>query len=102
VLAQAQVSVAMGGGTELAHVNADMVLLSERLTDLVDALDTARKTLRVIRQNFGWAVAYNALAVPLAVAGWVTPLVAAVGMSGSSLLVVLNALRLARPVRGQT
>jgi Cu2+-exporting ATPase len=103
VLAQAQVSIAMGGGTELAHVNADMVLLSERLADLTDALDTAGKTLRVIRQNFGWAIAYNALAVPLAVAGWVTPLVAAVGMSGSSLLVVLNALRLARrhPARGR-
>ena len=104
VLAQAQVSVAMGSGTELAQVNADMVLLSERLADLVDAFDTAEKTLRVIRQNFAWAVAYNAVAVPLALAGWVTPLVAAVGMSASSLLVVLNALRLARlrPARSQT
>jgi Cu2+-exporting ATPase len=103
VLAQAQVSVAMGSGTELAQVNADMVLLSERLADLVDAFDTAEKTLRIIRQNFAWAVAYNAVAVPLALAGWVTPLLAAVGMSASSLLVVLNALRLAslRPVRGQ-
>jgi Cu2+-exporting ATPase len=96
VLAQAQVSVAMGSGTELAQVNADMVLLSEGLHGLADAFDTAASTLRVVRQNFAWAIAYNVVAVPLALAGWVTPLVAAIGMSGSSLLVVLNALRLLR------
>ncbi|MDH3286843.1 MAG: heavy metal translocating P-type ATPase [Betaproteobacteria bacterium] len=96
VLAQAQVSIAMGSGAELAQVNADMVMLSDSLYGLADAFDTAARTLRVVRQNFAWAIAYNAVAVPLALAGWVTPLVAAIGMSGSSLLVVLNALRLLR------
>jgi len=99
VLAQAQVSIAMGSGSELAQVNADMVLLSEHLHGLADAFETATRALRVVRQNFAWAVAYNAVAVPLALAGWVTPLVAAVGMSASSLLVVMNALRLLRAPR---
>ncbi len=96
VLAQAQVSVAMGSGTELAQVNADMVLLTEGLRGLAHAFDTAERALRVVRQNFAWAIAYNAVAVPLALAGWVSPLVAAIGMSGSSLAVVLNAVRLLR------
>ncbi len=99
VLAQAQVSIAMGSGSELAQVNADMVLLSEGLHGLADAFETAAHALRVVRQNFIWAIAYNAVAVPLAVTGWVTPLVAAAGMSASSLLVVLNALRLLRASR---
>lgn len=94
VLAQSQVSIAMGSGAELAQVNADMVLLSEGLAGLTHAFDTAKRTLRVVHQNFAWAIVYNAVAVPFALAGWVTPLVAAIGMSASSLLVVLNALRL--------
>jgi len=96
VLAQAQVSIAVGSGTELAQVNADMVLLTEGLHGLADAFDTAASALRVVRQNFTWAIVYNAVAVPLALAGWVTPLIAAIGMSGSSLAVVMNALRLLR------
>jgi len=95
-LARAQVSIAMGTGTELAQVNADIVLMSENLEALGAAFATAARTLRIVRQNFAWAIAYNAVAVPLAVAGWVTPLAAAVGMSASSLLVVLNAVRLLR------
>jgi Cu2+-exporting ATPase len=98
VLARAQVSMAMGCGTELAHTSADMVLTSERLQPVLDAFDVARLSLRIIRQNLAWAVVYNAIALPLAVAGYVTPLIAAIGMSASSLAVVLNALRLARPV----
>jgi len=96
VLAQAQVSIAMGSGAELAQVNADLVLLSEGLDGLEPAFSTASRAMRIVRQNFAWAVAYNAVAVPLALAGWVTPLIAAAGMSASSLLVVLNALRLLR------
>jgi P-type Cu2+ transporter len=94
VLGQAQVSIAMGGGTDLAHTSADMVLLADDLGRLSAAFDTARETMRIIRQNLAWAVAYNALAIPLAVAGWVTPLAAGIGMAASSLAVVMNALRL--------
>jgi len=95
VLARAQVSIAPGTGTELAQVSADIILLGDRLDALSDTVRAARRTLRVIRQNLGWAMAYNAVALPLAMAGLVTPLVAAIGMSASSLLVVMNALRLA-------
>jgi Cu2+-exporting ATPase len=94
VLGQAQVSIAMGSGTDLAHTSADMVLLADDLSRLSSAFDTARDTMRVIRQNLGWAAAYNAVAVPLAVAGWITPLAAGIGMAASSLAVVVNALRL--------
>lgn len=94
VLAGAQVSLAMGSGTQLAHASADMVLLSEQLPHLVDGVRTARRTLAIIRQNLTWALLYNLLALPAAAAGYVPPWLAAIGMSLSSLLVVLNALRL--------
>jgi Cu2+-exporting ATPase len=96
VLAQAQVSIAMGSGTDLARTGADLLLRPDRLEPLLEAVTTARRTLRIIRQNLAWAVAYNAVALPLAALGQVTPLIAAAGMSLSSLTVVLNALRLAR------
>lgn len=96
VLAGAQVSVAMGGGAQLAHASADMVLLSEHLPHLASAVRTSRRTLRVIRQNLLWALVYNLLALPLAAAGWIAPWMAAIGMSTSSLVVVVNALRLRR------
>lgn len=94
VLAAAQVSLAMGGGTQLAHASADMVLLSEQLPHLVAAIRTSRRTLAVIRQNLAWALVYNLVALPLAAAGLIAPWMAAIGMSSSSLVVVLNALRL--------
>lgn len=94
VLARSQVSVAMGSGTQLAQASADMVLLSERLAPLVEGIRLARRTLAIIRQNLAWALGYNAVALPLAAMGWVQPWMAAIGMSLSSLLVVLNALRL--------
>lgn len=94
VLAAAQVSIAMGGGTQIAHASADMVLLSEHLPHLVVGVDVARKTLAIIRQNLAWALIYNALALPLAALGMIAPWMAAIGMSVSSLVVVLNALRL--------
>jgi Cu2+-exporting ATPase len=96
VLAASQVSIAMGSGTQLAHASADMVLLSEHLGHLVAGVVQARRTLRIIRQNLGWALAYNLVAVPLAAAGLVAPWMAAIGMSLSSLVVVVNALRLKR------
>ncbi|MGI9320803.1 MAG: heavy metal translocating P-type ATPase [Thiogranum sp.] len=94
VLAAAQVSLAMGGGTQLAHASADMLLLSEHLPQLVTAVVTSRRTLTIIRQNLVWALVYNLLALPMAAAGWIAPWMAAIGMSGSSLVVVVNALRL--------
>src|SRR5690606_11480260 len=98
VLAAADISVAMGSATDLAKTSADAVLLSNRLDSLVQALPIARRTRRIIIENLGWATAYNGLILPFAAIGWVTPAWAAIGMSVSSLLVVLNALRLS----GQT
>jgi P-type Cu2+ transporter len=94
VLAQAQVSVAMGGGAQLARTQADLVLLSDNLDHLRRGIARAGFVLRVIRQNLVWAFAYNAVALPLAIAGYVTPWLAGIGMSASSLLVVLNSLRI--------
>jgi Cu2+-exporting ATPase len=96
VLAQAQVSVAMGGGAQLARTQSDFILLSENLDHLRYGLRRARKTLQVIRQNLWWSFAYNFVALPLAIAGYVTPWIAGIGMSASSLLVVLNSLRIQR------
>jgi len=94
VLAGANVSVAMGSGTQLAHASADMVILSERLENLATGVAAARKTRSIIRENLLWALLYNLVAVPLAAVGWITPWMASIGMSASSLVVVLNALRL--------
>jgi P-type Cu2+ transporter len=96
VLAQAQVSVAMGSGTELARAQGDMVLLSQGFDALRRGFDTARATLATVRQNLRWAFAYNLLAIPPAMLGWISPWMAGIGMSLSSLVVVLNALRLQR------
>ena len=96
VLAQAHVSVAMGGGTDLARNQADIVLLNENLASLGRGIDLSRKTVRIIRQNLWWSFAYNFTSVPLAMAGLVTPWMAGIGMAASSLLVVLNAMRLQR------
>ncbi|GAB7531834.1 heavy metal translocating P-type ATPase [Pseudomonas sp. 3A(2025)] len=96
VLAAADISVAMGSATDLAKTCADAVLMSNRLQTLVDALVLARRTRRVILQNLLWAGLYNGLMLPFAALGWITPVWAAIGMSLSSLVVVLNALRLSR------
>ncbi|MDR1888056.1 MAG: heavy metal translocating P-type ATPase [Zoogloeaceae bacterium] len=94
VLAQAQVSIAMGSGAQLARTQADLVLLSENLEHLRAGVRKSRFTLTVIRQNLAWAFIYNLLALPLAIAGLVPPWAAGIGMSASSLLVVVNALRI--------
>src|SRR5476649_2952900 len=96
VLAAADISVAMGSATDLAKTSADAVLLSNRLSALVQAFNLARRTRRVIIENLLWAALYNGLMLPFAALGWITPIWAAVGMSLSSLTVVLNALRLTR------
>ena len=77
----------------------DIVLLNENLISLGRAVGLARKTLRIIRQNLWWSFTYNFISVPLAMAGLVTPWMAGIGMAGSSLLVVLNAMRLQRVPR---
>jgi Cu2+-exporting ATPase len=96
VLGQAHVSVAMASGTDLARLSADSLLLRDDLRLLVTARDQARRGGRVIRQNLGWALAYNLSVLPLAALGWLPPWAAALGMSASSLVVVGNALRLRR------
>jgi Cu2+-exporting ATPase len=95
VLAQAQLSIAMGSGAVLSQAQSDLVLLSG-LGGLIDALGVSRRTMRIVRENLAWAVAYNVVALPLAVAGYITPWLAGLGMAGSSLFVVLNALRLVK------
>ncbi len=94
VLAGADVSIAMGQGAQLAHASADMVALSERLHMLGDGVRKARETRTIIKQNLSWALFYNLCALPLAASGLVAPWMAAIGMSLSSLVVVVNALRL--------
>ncbi|RKT50362.1 Cu2+-exporting ATPase [Azonexus fungiphilus] len=96
VLALAQVSVAMGGGAQLARTQSDFVLLSENLGHLLRGLKRAAFSLVVIRQNLWWSFAYNVVALPAAIAGYITPWMAGIGMSLSSLLVVLNSLRIQR------
>lgn len=94
VLAQADIGIAMGQGTALAKSSADVILIHDRLQDLNIFISTANGTRKIIRENMIWAVAYNLVAIPFAAAGLVPPWLAAIGMSTSSLLVVLNSLRL--------
>jgi Cu2+-exporting ATPase len=96
VLAGADVSIAIGSGAALAQRAADVVLTGGSLSRLAIAVGLARRTRAVVRQNLGWALGYNVLALPAAVMGMVPPWMAALGMSLSSLAVTLNALRLAR------
>ncbi|OOE95477.1 heavy metal translocating P-type ATPase [Salinivibrio sp. AR640] len=94
VLAGAHLSVAMGGGTDIAKSSADMVLLGDDLEKLLTARRLAQQTRRIIRENLAWALGYNVTILPLAVMGFVAPYVAVVGMSASSIIVVSNSLRL--------
>lgn len=96
VLAGAHVSFAFGRAVPLAQSQADFVVLGDSLALVPQTVMLARRTLRVVRQNLWWAAGYNALCVPLAVAGWMPAWLAGLGMALSSLLVVVNAARLAR------
>ena len=101
VLAAAQVSLAMGQGTQLAQASADMVLLAEPLRHIILARQTAKRTMRIVWQNFSWAIGYNLVALPLAATGTIAPWMAAIGMSASSLVVVANALRLTQRAKNE-
>lgn len=96
VLAGAHVSFALGSALPLAQAQADLVVLGGDLRAVALALAVSRRALRVVHQNLGWALAYNAVCVPLAVAGYLPAWLAGLGMAASSLVVVLNALRLSR------
>lgn len=95
-LSRADVSIAMGSGAPLSQSNADIVLLSNRLADVPFAISQSIRMQRIIKQNLCWAAIYNTVCVPLALFGLLPPWLAGLGMAASSLLVVANALRLAR------
>lgn len=96
MLALANVSIAVGSAAPIAQLGSDVILLSDQLSDLIILRQIATRAVRIIQQNLFWAGAYNAVCVPLALVGAMPPAVAGLGMAGSSLLVILNALRLVR------
>jgi Cu+-exporting ATPase len=95
-LAKAHLSIAMGSGTDVAASAADIVLLRSSMGAAVDAIRLAQATMRTIRLNLFWAFAYNVAAIPLAMAGYLSPVIAAGAMAASSVFVVTNSLRLRR------
>ncbi len=101
VLAGAQVSFALGQAVQLAQARADFVVMGAQLLPVAHTVLLARRTMAVVRQNLAWALVYNAVCVPLAVAGMLPAWAAGLGMAGSSLLVVGNALRLSRTTHGE-
>jgi Cu+-exporting ATPase len=92
-LANADIGIAMGSGSDIAIEVSDVVLLNESLTSLVEAHAISRRTYRLIKQNLGLSLVYNSVTIPLAMGGFVIPLIAAISMSFSSLLVVGNSMR---------
>ena len=96
VLAAANISTSMAGAADLAQVSSDSIILNGQIEAVIAAKRIADKTERIIKQNFRWALGYNGIVLLPAIFGYVPPWLAAIGMSLSSLLVVLNALRLKR------
>ena len=87
------------GAAPLAQSQADFVVLGDQLARIAQTLRLARRTMAIVRQNLGWALGYNLVCVPLAVLGWLPAWLAGLGMAASSLVVVLNALRLSADVQ---
>jgi P-type Cu2+ transporter len=94
VLAQADIAVTLGMASDLAKSSADVILLNNELQSLPHVFTMAKRTTQNIKQNIGWALGYNMLVLPLAMIGWLTPWMAVIGMSLSSIIVVANAARL--------
>lgn len=94
VLAAADISIAPGTAIDMAQNAADIVFMGDKLAPVYEAYTIAQKTQKLVKQNFTLAVLYNIVAVPLALSGMVTPLLAAIAMSGSSLMVIANSFRL--------
>ncbi|MCK4708962.1 MAG: cation-translocating P-type ATPase, partial [Gammaproteobacteria bacterium] len=95
-LASADVSFSLADSTALANNHSDFLLLGGDLNSIPVSIKIAHKTLTLIKQNISWAIIYNVIAIPFAMAGWVSPWMAAIGMSASSVVVVLNSMRLAK------
>ena len=100
VLAGADVSFALGQAVPLAQAKSDFVLMGGRLDALVSTLQQGRRTMRIVKQNLVWSAVYNAACIPLALLGYLPAWAAGLGMALSSLLVVLNALRLSQAIPG--
>ncbi|HEY3487051.1 MAG TPA: HAD-IC family P-type ATPase, partial [Gammaproteobacteria bacterium] len=96
VLSAADVSIAVNGGSAMAQSSADLLLVGQSILPVLDAIVVARRARNIIRQNIAWSLLYNASFLPLAVLGMLQPWVAAIGMPASSLLVILNAMRISQ------
>ena len=94
VFGAAHVSIAMGCGADITKSGADVILLNNKLSSINTLIEVSHRTRRIIFQNYLWAFGYNAIVLPLAVAGYITPYMAVIGMSASSILVISNSLRL--------